>query len=53
VLWRIWWGIHWELREHIENMMATYWELKGNIVRTREKWKIILSRQPPPPQTKT
>jgi hypothetical protein len=24
------WGTHWELREHIGNLMGTHWELEGN-----------------------
>jgi hypothetical protein len=34
VLWRTCWGTHWELGEHIENLMRTHWELEGNIVGT-------------------
>ncbi len=34
VLRRTCWGTHWELGEHIGNLMGTNWELKGNIVRT-------------------
>jgi hypothetical protein len=33
MLWRTCWGTHWELGEHIENLMGTHWELKRNIVR--------------------
>jgi len=25
------WGTHWELREHIGNLMGTYWKLERNI----------------------
>jgi hypothetical protein len=42
VLWRTCWWIHWEVGEQIEDLMGTYWELKGNIVGTRENWKKIL-----------
>jgi hypothetical protein len=38
VLWRTCWGTHWELGEHIENLMGTHWELKGHIVETH--WKL-------------
>jgi hypothetical protein len=34
VLSRTCWGTHWELGEHIENLMGTHWELERNIVRT-------------------
>jgi len=27
-------GEHWELGEHIGNLMGTHWELKGNIMGT-------------------
>jgi hypothetical protein len=47
VLLRICRGTHWELGEHIENLMGTHWELERNIVRTywepRENEKKILS----------
>jgi len=33
-LWRTCWGTHWELEEHIENLMRTHWKLKENIVGT-------------------
>jgi len=35
--WELPWGIHWELREHIENLMGTQWELEGNMLGTKEK----------------
>jgi hypothetical protein len=47
VLWRTCWWIHWELGEHIEDLMWTYWELKGNMVGTRENWKKSSSKNPP------
>jgi hypothetical protein len=34
---------HWELGEHIENLMGRHWELKGNTLGTKEKWKKNLS----------
>jgi len=30
-------GTHWELKEHIENLMETNWELVGNMLGTKEK----------------
>ncbi len=43
VLWRTCSGTHWELGEHIENLMRTHWELKRNIDENTlgpgEKWK--------------
>ncbi len=41
-------GIHWELGQQIENMMVTYWELKGN----QGKLENILFYIPPPPNLK-
>jgi len=38
VLWRTCWGTHWELGEHIENLMGTHWELEGHIVETH--WEL-------------
>jgi hypothetical protein len=48
VLWRTCWGLDWELGEHIGKRMRTYWELKGNIVGTRENWKKSSSKPYPP-----
>jgi hypothetical protein len=31
------WGTHWELKEHIENLMGTHWELAMNMLGTKEK----------------
>ncbi len=28
------WGTHWELREHIGNVMETHWKLERNIAGT-------------------
>jgi hypothetical protein len=40
VLWRTCWGTHWELGEHIGNLIGTHWEFEGNIVGTHwEPWK--------------
>ncbi len=36
------WGTHWEPREHIGNLMGTHWELEGNMLGTKEKWKKML-----------
>jgi hypothetical protein len=55
VLWRTCWGTHWELGEHIGDLMGTHWELKGNIVRTHwepgkyEKKKILHTPFPKKP----
>ncbi len=35
--WEYAWGTHWELREHIENLMRTHRELEGNTLGTKEK----------------
>jgi len=44
VLWRTCWGTHWELVEHIENLMGT---LKQNIMGTR--WEPRKNGAPPLP----
>jgi hypothetical protein len=31
------WRTHWELGEHIGNLMGTHWELEGNMLGTKEK----------------
>jgi len=31
------WETHWELREHIGNLMGMHWELEGNVLGTKEK----------------
>jgi len=52
VLRRACWGTHWELGEHIGNLMGTNWKLKGNIVRTHwqpGKYEKNSSPNPPPP----
>jgi len=35
--WEYPWGTHWELREHIGNLMETDWELERNMLGTKEK----------------
>jgi hypothetical protein len=30
-------GTHWELKEQIENLMGTNWELVGNMLGTKER----------------
>jgi len=44
------WGTHREPKEHIETIMGTHWELEGNMLRTKEKWKKILPSTPPKTQ---
>ncbi len=45
---------YWEhLEEHIGNLMGTRWELKGNMLETKEKRKKILPPPPSPAATKT
>jgi hypothetical protein len=41
------WGTHWEHREHIENLMEIHWELEGNMLGAKEKFKKILPQAPP------
>jgi len=44
------WGTHWELKEQIENLMGTNWELVGNMLGTKEKTRSWgMSQIPPPP----
>jgi hypothetical protein len=33
------WWTPWELGKHVGNLMGTHWELKGDTLGTREKWK--------------
>jgi hypothetical protein len=33
------WGTHWELSEHIVNLMRTCWELEGNMFGNKGKMK--------------
>jgi len=37
--WEQLWGTHWELREHIENLMrgGIHWELEGNKEKMKKK----------------
>jgi len=47
----VWWRTHWELEEHIENMMGTHWELEGNIVGIHQE-PGKNEKNPPPPHPK-
>jgi hypothetical protein len=35
---------HWELREHIRNLMRTHWELEWNMLGTKENYLRFCSR---------
>jgi hypothetical protein len=35
------WGTHWKPREHIGNLMGIHWELEGNMLGTKGKWKFF------------
>jgi hypothetical protein len=39
------WGTNWEPMEHIANLLWIHWELEGDMLGTKEKWK----KSSPPP----